>query len=341
MEMYRRDFFVSRIQAGYLRLKIDDCIIYIKQPSIEVEYESNEVFLESIEEGEKEGLYTDEELYSVLVDLDLWSDLKEKELTDITPKHIEYWQEELFNSRFSLSKQETIRKYLAQAKSYLNELYEQRHCYDYLTIDGYANFAKNLFIIDKTAEYLNGDKVDWSGVNVNTILNHVYQNTITAEEIRELARTSPWATIWATRKKNNKIFDNTRMTSEQQALVSWSMMYDNIRESPECPPDDVIDDDDMLDGWLIIQRKKREKERNERGVDQQLSDKVKGAGEIGIIVRNQEELDKVNQLNDVEGQVRKAGRLKQIKTEGNVQEQNLHDVRRDLQMQLTNARRKE
>ena len=38
-------------------------------------------------------------------------------------------------------------------------------------------------------------------------------------------------------------------------------MYDNIQESLDYPSEDVVEDDDMLDGWLIIQKQKRDKER--------------------------------------------------------------------------------
>ena len=32
----------------------------------------------------------------------------------------------------------------------------------------------------------------------------------------------------------------------------------------DCPTDDVIKDDDLLDGWFVIQAKKREKDRLEK-----------------------------------------------------------------------------
>ena len=45
-------------------------------------------------------------------------------------------------------------------------------------------------------------------------------------------------------------------------MVSFSRMYDGAYGSPECPPDKVIEDDDMFDGWLIDQRRTREKEQS-------------------------------------------------------------------------------
>ena len=42
-------------------------------------------------------------------------------------------------------------------------------------------------------------------------------------------------------------------------IVMWSQLYDNVQESMDAPTKDVIKDDDLLDGWLIVQGKKREK----------------------------------------------------------------------------------
>ena len=49
-------------------------------------------------------------------------------------------------------------------------------------------------------------------------------------------------------------------------------MYDNIQESMDCPTEDVINDDDMLDGWFIVQNRKREKDKKEKDVD--LAEKI-------------------------------------------------------------------
>ena len=40
-------------------------------------------------------------------------------------------------------------------------------------------------------------------------------------------------------------------------------MYDNVYESHERPNDKIIEDDDCLDGWFIVQRRKHEKDKNE------------------------------------------------------------------------------
>ena len=61
-----------------------------------------------------------------------------------------------------------------------------------------------------------------------------------------------------------RLFQNLpdrEMTFDQRNICVWSRMYDNVQESHECPSEDVLNDDDLLDGWFIIQRKKQEHDK--------------------------------------------------------------------------------
>ena len=39
-------------------------------------------------------------------------------------------------------------------------------------------------------------------------------------------------------------------------IVIWSKMYDNVQESIDAPIQSVMEDDDALDGWFIVQNRK-------------------------------------------------------------------------------------
>ena len=56
---------------------------------------------------------------------------------------------------------------------------------------------------------------------------------------------------------------SVELTKDQLSLSSYSTLYDNVYESHECPNEKIIDDDDCLDGWLIQQRRKSEKDRKQ------------------------------------------------------------------------------
>jgi len=65
----------------------------------------------------------------------------------------------------------------------------------------------------------------------------------------------------------------------------------------DCPDNDVINDDDMLDGWFIIQNKKREREKKENQFENSTSDKIKNSDEVFVMSSSTKEDAKINDLN--------------------------------------------
>jgi hypothetical protein len=43
-------------------------------------------------------------------------------------------------------------------------------------------------------------------------------------------------------------------------LAYWSDFYDQIYKHPDCPEEDIIDDDEKLDNWVEYITKKRDKD---------------------------------------------------------------------------------
>ena len=68
----------------------------------------------------------------------------------------------------------------------------------------------------------------------------------------------------------------------------YSKLYDGAYEHPECPEDSVIQDDDMFDGWMIFQRRKREKSKTAKQVDSVIGAKQREAEELFIPSPNQD-----------------------------------------------------
>ena len=164
------------------------------------------------------------------------------------------------------------------------------------------------------------------------------------QECRELSRTEPWRSIWNSGKKVDSIFGKPSVdfTAEQNMLVTWSSMYDSIAESSECPSDEVIEDDDALDGWLILQRRKREAQMGKSSAEKVIgNEKIANAGEVFIMTGNkQEDMDRVAALNDPHIQAVKKSRFKALKDDGKpIEVQNLPDVRQDIKMESHNKMR--
>ena len=132
-----------------------------------------------------------------------------------------------------------------------------------------------------------------------------------------------------------KVFSNCpdrELTFDQRNISIWSRMYDNVQESQECPADDVIQDDDLLDGWFIIQRKKQEKERLVSEVDNMTSnDRIANSQEIFVFTDNKQEAENINNANTFHAQRLKQVRMKQIKEAGVIDDHHLQDKRLEIQ----------
>lgn len=331
MKLYEREFFISRIKAGYIPVSLGQKRFLVYSPNTDTILLANEIYLEEYNRGIEEGLFEDYDIYELLVLNNMWTETDENNLNDIVPKHIEYWKKELYNSVLKSNTRSRIRKYLSAAKDELVKLYNTRHCFDHMTCIGYANYVKNMFIISESTRYKN-KKVNWNKIDLNWIMNSYHEKLLDSDKIRVLARTYPWNNLWPNLKTNGRIFDNVDLTTEQQMLISWSSMYDRIYESPDCPPEEVIEDDDMLDGWLLIQKEKRDKERKKQEVESATNSKINNADDIFIMAETFEDAKKISLLNDARGNRVKQQRLSQIKKEGVVPEQRLTDVKRKQQM---------
>ena len=113
-------------------------------------------------------------------------------------------------------------------------------------------------------------------------------------------------------------------------------MYDSAYENPERPSDEVIDDDNLFDGWMASARKEGEKERSRQEVDKLLGSKGGGhsnADNVFVVANSPEEADKIKEMNDLNARVKMNQREKAVIDKGTVDEHNLPDVKMELRNQ--------
>ena len=93
-------------------------------------------------------------------------------------------------------------------------------------------------------------------------------------------------------------------------------------------------DDDTLDGWLILQRRKREQGDRQRKADGVLTnERIKNSDEVFIVVDSDDDARDVEALNDPHAQAVKAQRLAHLARHGTVHEGEMPDARLAIQMQ--------
>lgn len=284
---------------------------------------------------------------SYLINHKLLSASYEKDLLSYD-KSIEKIKIDLFKNYNDPGMEKGLRRKLSDAKKLRENLSECVHSLDKYTLEGSAEIAKQEFILANSLYNSKNKKVKVKDrKTLDNIIIQAYKYSTSVEDLRELARTDPWRGYWTTKKS---IFGNSvdKWTDEQRTLYAFSHMYDNIYRHPETPPDKVINDDDLLDGWQLVQREKYEQRKRESGED----DGLKGDSiEKFIMVRKpgEEELTpeelaaRVKQVydqNSVESKLVIQQRKAVLEKEGTVRESDLPDIKKDFQMKAVNLMRK-
>lgn len=319
-----RDFNVSRIRAGFT--KVGDIRVF--PPTPEVEYEANIIAREIMAD---DSIIESEDMLALMYESRLWSTREEEEIK-IAERHIDHFKTDIFNNFFNERYREQARLHLRAAETHLFSLLNKRASFESYTRSGIATYSKNLYIFTYSSFYPDGSMVDWSTLDVTSMMGKYSEIVLGPKLLRLLARTTPWTSFWSIYKKGGgSLFQNKNLTFEQQQLIQWSSLYDSIHESTDCPLDEIISDDDGLDGWLIIQNNKRKKHQNENMFSNNNSNFGKH-GENYIPASSKEEAERVMSLNSPQSLAVMQSRMRQVEKHGVLKEHQLADVKQNIMM---------
>jgi len=333
MDFSRRLQLITDIIAGYTVLNINNQKYIIQSPSIDLCCEAECLYQSTLYDNRFELWLTRYEAKEYLKKKNILIE----DLKDIDRK-IENLKVDLFNSRLKLQEATRIRKSLKSTKHHYNKIQNIQNSLDEYTIEGYAEIIKHQYLIIHTI-YCNNKKT-WSVVD--DVEYHFLQKVISGlvnmqpsiEILRELARTDPWTGYW---RINNNPFDKAPiyLNDVQRSLLLFSQMYANAYEQSDYPGDGLENDDDMFDGWMIMTRRKIEKERNTQQIDKTIGDKHHGAQELFVPVDNAKAARKVNEMNTIQGKMVKKQREAFLKKRKKVAEGELPDKQLERRMQAT------
>lgn len=300
-------YLIHRIGSGklYLRYKNEDLVLL--SPSSKIKYEAERLYNQIIQDNLYGDWWRKEDILYWLSTVGLWDNSLEKRLKQ-TEKTIENTKHQLYMNRAVPTRVKSIKKDLQNHKDTLAKFYERKHSLDYLTLEDFANLQKTEFTIIKTLYYKNGKKRVFNNPNINDvdhsyltgILREVAINTISLESYKKIVRSEHWKSLWNCNKSNIFNKSSLELSDEQRTLINISLMYDRIYEHPECPDENVIGDDDMLDGWMIEQKRKAEQQKKENQANS-VSNRHGNAKEV-FIVADKEEVAEVMSMNSWESQ---------------------------------------
>lgn len=336
---------IYRILSSKTYFHHENTVYLLKCASIDIKYKALLLYNDIINEEKYQNWIRSDNYENVMISLGVWDNNTNTVIQNLYSA-LDNLKVELYKAWMMPSQQKPIRKKIEHVKNELNKLLAAKQRFFEHTLEGYADSIRNEYIICQTL-YQNNELVfDYSNksneksfTKFNNIVQEIDKLSLSLTDIKTIARSPIWRTYWSC-NKNVKIFDGcvSEWTDDQRLLYSMSQMYDSIREHPECPEDRVIDDDDMLDGWMIDQRRQQAKNKKIKSFDGK-NNHMKNANEIFLFPKNEEEFSDVMALNDQEGIMTIKERISFIDKKGKAEEYELPDVQRSLQAQLRKLNR--
>lgn len=306
-----------------------------KHPSTEIKYGAIQRYNKALTHHRFDDCWlSDEECLQVLISCGLCS-----KDTDINIKALD---KEIENVKVAMYKNflnfPLVKEYRLRLEKLTKKHMEMscaRTSLNHLTIEGFAEMIKNQYIMYFSLHNNKGERV-WQEENevdiflLDGISNKLALDGATYKQIREISRTEPWRSYWSIKKAGVFGGEVFNLTEEQRSLILFSKMYDSAYSHPECPIDKIIQDDDMFDGWMINESRKRDKDRSEQQIKSKGS-KLENSDEIFIMSNSLEEAKEINNLNDTQASIIKAQRESIIKARGSAVDANFQDRQVEIQ----------
>lgn len=340
-----KDLLLSRIIAGFLYLHYEGKLYQLRRASVNLKYKADIIY----QQVYNENLYSDwillQDAEMILVENGVWKFQNNDVLKQIDQR-LENLKVELYENYIQLSRRQEIKKQIKSMNMQKDRILTAKHSLDQYTLEAYAGRIRNEYLIMNTLYYKNKrvfkDPKNKNSIFLNGITNQISSSLPSVTTIRELARSDVWKSYWSSSNKD-KVFDGTvcEWSDEQRALVNITKMFDSIYEHPECPTEQIIDDEDALEGWMTVQKRKNEQSKSKNKAQNMIgSKKMQKADEVFFMSSSPEETSEILRANDTMGRNRMKEKFEAIKSVGDseLQESQLPDVQRDLMNQL-NAKR--
>ena len=335
----RKEEIITRLFTGEVVLGLGHKSYKIVSPSQYIRRNAQEIYNKTLHENRFGEWITDADALKILT----YHSLCTKEIDDnikAMDKQIEDLKVTLYESLFLPNRFDESKKMLDMVKNKYSQMYALRHSLDYLTLRGYAEMVRRQYIVFMTLYNYDTNKKIWDAWEdidtrlLENIVSELASNSISIEDLREVARTDPWKNYWYISNCSPFRQPLEELTDEQKTVCIFSHMYDNALKHPESPTDDVMNDDDLFDGWLIKKRREREKEQMNQHVDKQLGGrKHADAHEVFIMAKDVDAAKKIEAMNDIQAKMVKKQRGAILQKKGTAVDNDFMDVKLDLQRQ--------
>lgn len=340
---------VYRIIDGYYTIESNGIRYKIVLPNLKIKNQAHLLYLNTLEDSkfDVDCWLTQKQIDHLLMIYGLWNKDSEK-LLEKTKKDLDNSKIELYKHYSNTDLRPKLKMMIDGLKNQIASLYSRKTSFDYLTLEFYAQTIKSQFLLANMVFYEETDVIAFDTSNlgnfgaklIEEIFFEIHSNSISADIIRDVAKCDIWQSLW--KISHDKIFgDNPhKWTDEQISLVNYSKVLDSIREHMESPGEEIIMDDDALDGWILFQNQKNEKEKKQNEVLDKYNLRNKNAGEIFVVSNNADERRSIYGLNDTQTNRDIMQAAKISKEKGSVEWSELPHVQKQLKQQAMEQRKK-
>jgi hypothetical protein len=299
------EILVRRILSGKQVFVCNDITYELRKPPLSLRIKADILYTDAYESNLYNDFWFLEDIENLLFELQILPYDYKKIMSQIE-KSLESSKISLYQQYFDTTKRNKTRQRIQNLKKDLDQFLQKEHSLDYITLEHYCDNIRNEFLITNTLYEYNTDNLIFNHSNINynsfnSLASKISQNLIDVSTFKAIARSEYWRNYWNNNKSN--ILDDCvkEWSEEQKSLINISYMYDKIYEHPECPQQDIINDDDALDGWMLFNKKENERQKKQKGVENILSGNLKNASEVFLMANSREQADDILGLNNSAG----------------------------------------
>lgn len=300
------DKLIQRIVLGFYLLEIDGELYEIRSPSFSIKSKAQILYDQVIQNNKYDtSSWPSQQTIDYYATINnIWNKSYDEQLKELN-KNLDKLKINLYLKYTDNNSRSSIKKDIVSTVKQINSLIQKKHYFSFLNLKDFADSIRYQYILCNIV-YLNNELVfDINNIDnnqcdlFNKITQEINQNIISLVDIKTIARSQHWRNYWTASKEHIFPPPVINWTDEQILLINMSKMYDNIREHPECPPDNIIEDDDALDGWILHQNDKREKEKKKQQIEDRYGLKDKKGDEVFLLTQSKEEASEIYGLNDL------------------------------------------
>lgn len=297
-----------RILSGYYFIDLDNQKLKAIMPTLQLKQEAHFLYLKYLDQYKYEDHYwlSSSQINFLLNHYNLWNSAKEAQYKELQNK-LEDTKIDLYLNYIDIKLRKKNHDLIQSLNKLLHKFYIEKNYFDNLTLESYCNSLKNQYLIMNCIYDINNNKLfnieDFNSIDsslLDDILYQIYHNTLSIDDLKSFAKSDIWRSYWDSKKEN--VFDKhvLELTDDQRTLINISKTFDAIKEHLDSPPEDIFNDNDALEGWMLHQFREKEKEKKKTALENRASTttKSKSHSNVFIMSENEEDAQNIYSLND-------------------------------------------